>query len=302
VIFRSQHELPSSGAVELPSAPTVAAASSGQRRFSYQLGHERVSVTVEGQTLRGDERVLLHSDDNLAHGLPWEHAGFTVAPFVSDTSYRQLVADVTNRLLASIRAAGVELAGPLDLTHYHRHVRDDALHLRVLRDARAGFLLADFPIALAEVTDRVGALLGRSVTAENVGFALDRWHIRVVRPHSNDHNPLHRDVWLDRLRNAINLYVPLAGSDETSSLPLAPGSHRWPESVLVRTAQGASVDGVSYTVPAVVGCDRPLHLERPNPRANEILLFSPYLVHGGGRNTSADRTRVSLEMRFWRKP
>ena len=36
------------------------------------------------------------------------------------------------------------------------------------------------------------------------------------------------------------------------------------------------------------------------PRPNEVLVFSPYLIHGGAFNQQTDRTRVSLEMRFWR--
>jgi ectoine hydroxylase-related dioxygenase (phytanoyl-CoA dioxygenase family) len=40
-------------------------------------------------------------------------------------------------------------------------------------------------------------------------------------------------------------------------------------------------------------------LIRPNPKENEVMLFSPYLVHGGGYNFNADVTRISLEMRFW---
>jgi ectoine hydroxylase-related dioxygenase (phytanoyl-CoA dioxygenase family) len=39
---------------------------------------------------------------------------------------------------------------------------------------------------------------------------------------------------------------------------------------------------------------------RPNPSENEVLVFSPYLVHGGGYNTNIDITRISLEMRFWK--
>ena len=44
----------------------------------------------------------------------------------------------------------------------------------------------------------------------------------------------------------------------------------------------------------------PLTLERPNPGLNEVLVFSPYLIHGGAFNQQTDATRVSLEMRFWR--
>ena len=57
---------------------------------------------------------------------------------------------------------------------------------------------------------------------------------------------------------------------------------------------------MTFTVPSVVGAAFPLTLERPNPGPNEVLVFSPYLIHGGGFNQQVDRTRVSLEMRFWR--
>jgi ectoine hydroxylase-related dioxygenase (phytanoyl-CoA dioxygenase family) len=40
---------------------------------------------------------------------------------------------------------------------------------------------------------------------------------------------------------------------------------------------------------------------RPNPKPGQAMLFSPYLVHGGGYNLNTDTTRVSLEMRFWKK-
>jgi hypothetical protein len=51
----------------------------------------------------------------------------------------------------------------------------------------------------------------------------------------------------------------------------------------------------------VVSASRPLTLVRPNPRPNDVLVFSPYLIHGGAYNQERDRTRVSLEMRFWRR-
>lgn len=270
-------------------------------RFGYVLGNEAVSVAVEGVTVRGEDRVLLDADDDLSRGQPWHEHGFTIAPFVSRAAYDTLVCDVARRLESAMQKAHVQLDEPLRLEQYHHYVRDDDRHLAVLHDARAGYKLTDFPVDLDEVTDRISTLVGQAVTASNERHGLHCWHVRVIRPRSNDNNPLHRDVWLDRLRNAINIYVPLAGSNQDSSLPMVPGSHRWRESELVRTARGALIDGVSYTVPAVVGSDRPLRLVRPNPEPNQVLLFSPYLVHGGARNVCADTTRVSLEMRFWRR-
>ena len=40
-------------------------------------------------------------------------------------------------------------------------------------------------------------------------------------------------------------------------------------------------------------------LVRPNPGRNEMIVFSPYLIHRGGVNLNPDTTRMSLEMRFW---
>jgi ectoine hydroxylase-related dioxygenase (phytanoyl-CoA dioxygenase family) len=267
--------------------------------FRYELDGEAVEVVVEGQTIRGEPRVLVAEDDDLTRGQPWAEQGFVVAPFLSSDSFARLIEGVRTRLAASLRAAGAVIEGEFELTGYHRHIQSGEMHLRALQEARTGYPLGDFPIPLDEVTSRVSELLGTRVTPYNERHGLDKWHVRVIRPGSRDHNPLHRDVWLDRLRNAVNIYVPLAGSRHDSSLPLVPGSHRWSESELVRTAQGATVDGISYTVPAVVGSDRPLRLVRPNPGENELLLFSPYLVHGGAKNRT-DLTRSSLEMRFWR--
>ena len=74
------------------------------------------------------------------------------------------------------------------------------------------------------------------------------------------------------------------------------------ESDIERTAQGAKINGLSYTVPAVTDATYPLIATRPNPASNEILLFSPYLIHGGAFNNTTSTTRISLECRFWRDP
>jgi len=37
---------------------------------------------------------------------------------------------------------------------------------------------------------------------------------------------------------------------------------------------------------------------RPNPSINEILVFSPYLIHGCSDNHNEHMTRMSLEIRF----
>ncbi|HZS35509.1 MAG TPA: phytanoyl-CoA dioxygenase, partial [Polyangia bacterium] len=59
--------------------------------------------------------------------------------------------------------------------------------------------------------------------------------------------------------------------------------------------------GNAYSVPAVTGGTHPLRMIRPNPAPNHVLIFSPYLIHGGGVNLNPATTRMSLEMRFSRR-
>jgi ectoine hydroxylase-related dioxygenase (phytanoyl-CoA dioxygenase family) len=80
-----------------------------------------------------------------------------------------------------------------------------------------------------------------------------------------------------------------------------PGSHRWSESRVERTDTGAVLEGIRFNVPAVTAIKGSYTVERPNPRENQVLVFSPYLVHGGAVNLNNDKTRISIEMRLWKK-
>ena len=262
---------------------------------------EQVTFNVEGETGWGEASVLLDRDDNLIAGRPWEGDGFTVAPFLMPADYERLVAGVAAILARRMTSAGLSVPEPFVLERYHEVVTTDEAHAAVSAQGPWCYGLNDLPVPVAAVNSRVSEILGQrvSTTPPHREFP-EHFCFRVVRPRSRDNNPPHRDVWLDRLRNAINIYVPLAGSSPQSSLPLVRGSHRWPESEIERTLEGARVNGMVYTVPSVVGAAHPLTLERPDPRANEVLVFSPYLIHGGAFNQQTDRTRVSLEMRFWR--
>lgn len=270
-------------------------------KHRYSLDGSTIEVDVLGDTRFGDDDVLAQMDDDLTRDTSWAADGFSIEPFIGEPFASELLEGIRRMTRDACRSGGLDVPDEFALADYHRHVTSDGAHLAAMNLIRLGWSTTEFPVDVRTVEDRVSRVVGAEVTAINTAYGVDRWHIRVVRPGAHDYNPLHRDVWLDRLRNAVNLYVPLAGSDSGSSLPLVPGSHRWPESDIARTASGATVDGRAYTVPAVVDSRRPLDLVRPNPPPGSMMLFSPYLVHGGATNRNADRTRVSLEMRFWRR-
>ena len=61
------------------------------------------------------------------------------------------------------------------------------------------------------------------------------------------------------------------------------------------------LDGLKYSVPAIVGYTNSvdLKLTRPVVGPSDVLFFSPYLIHGGACNDS-EVVRISLEFRFWK--
>jgi ectoine hydroxylase-related dioxygenase (phytanoyl-CoA dioxygenase family) len=136
-------------------------------------------------------------------------------------------------------------------------------------------------------------------------FNDDVW-FRICRPtaaHPDDFNPCHRDIYLDFYRNIVNIYVPVVGSDERSSLLVQPGSHLWNEKETRITSGGAhfkTTTGKKYSVDAIVASKRPLQMVRPNPANGQMMIFSPYLIHGCASNESPDTTRISMEVRFIR--
>lgn len=270
--------------------------------FEYVLNGEVVRSAVEGDVIVGRDEVLSRNDDDLTRETPWSAQGYVVTKFVAAALVEQLRSGVRDLIAAVLRDGGVDVPSNFRLEDYHHMTAADArAHAVLFAGIRHGFPLTRLPIDPTAVEKRVGEVVDTEVTAHNESFGLHVFNLRVVRPGSDDNNPPHRDVWLDRLRNAVNIYVPLVGSDARSSLPVVPGSHLWSESEIVRTAAGATVNGSAYTVPAVVGAKRPLNFVRPDPAADEFLVFSPYLIHGGAKNLTGNVTRVSLEMRFWRR-
>lgn len=272
------------------------------KSVSFSYGRYQLRFEIEGDTFYGEDYVLLDRDDDLTADLPWSDLGYTVEPFLDPEEFIRLKQGIRRILQDLVEQVLGHEVPVFRMEHYHRYIDgDEARHRAFLSKYGGCFPIERFPISARTVEDRVSAICKKPLTLRNYQDAFPpEFCVRVVRPSSTDNNPLHRDVWLGRLRHAVNIYAALAGSTEDSSLPLVAGSHRWKESEIERTNQGATVNGRSFTVPAVTGARRPIELIRPNPGENEIMVFSPYLIHGGGVNRNPDETRVSLEMRFWR--
>lgn len=287
----------------------------------YQIENEIFEFELQGSVYAGPDEVLLNKDMNLLAGTPWNETGYTVQKFTSGYNFLKIKEGITQVISDLVKRSDGFPDENFSLEKYHEYV-DDAIHLKVAKRMHAGWHVSKFPVDFKIIEDRISEMVGQRVSAKakhiNVvgnkivesddknepenATVFYNFNLRIARPGGfKDNNPPHRDVWLDRLRNAVNIYVPLSGSNEKSSLPLIPGSHLLKESSIERTAKGAYLNEVEYTVPCVISINRkrPL-LIRPKVMENEVMIFSPYLVHGGGYNLNKDKTRVSIEIRFWK--
>ena len=273
-----------------------------KREMHYTIDEQAVHYELEGESIPGDDQILLTEDDDLTATAAWHQAGFTVEPFLPLMQFHELTKGLKQFIFQLLQKEAEASLKPFPLFAYHQHV-NDALHTALINRIRGCFTIDQLPIDPQLIEERISAISGIPLTLSNPALNGEAYFcLRIVRPKAKaDNNPPHRDVYLDHLRNGLNIYVPIAGSNELSSLPLMPGSHLVSEKDITRTASGAKINGTPFTVPCITAVQERLALIRPNPNLNEVLVFSPYLVHGGALNLNEDLTRISLEMRFFRR-
>jgi hypothetical protein len=275
----------------------------GEVCLIYYVDGIPVPVNITGEVFRGPEIRLIDLDDNIAKNCSWNDTGFSVSNFLGQKAFSALYSGLKSMVQGAIESVtGARMAG-FSLDRYHDCCFDRKTHLDVVSTLRRQSDISFFPIDHKTVDERISELCGAPLSCKVKGRAASGYFfIRLVRPRNfADNNPPHRDVWLEYLKDSINVYIPLGGSNELSSLSLVPGSHLWLESDTLRTAKGANVNGIDFTVPSVISMNPVLDMVRPRVTMNQVMIFSPYLIHGGAVNLNDDMTRVSLEMRFWRR-
>ena len=240
----------------------------------------------------GEDRVILSEDTNLL-----EYTNFNADGHAIFTA--NFAASISNFLKQMVATKIEEITSrQIDIEKYHLHISDEE-HTRIINAMPWKKTESPEIREFAEYMEtRVSEILERRVKI----FNDDIW-VRICRPSSvtsTDYNPCHRDIYLDFYRNIANIYVPIVGSNELSSLAMQSGSHLWNERDIVVTRGGAFFpnSGKKYSVDAVLRSRQPLQMVRPNPQEDEFILFSPYLIHGCSSNENADATRMSVEIRF----
>lgn len=268
--------------------------------MQYHVNGQTLEYSCEGDKIVGEPITLSEQGIDLTKEMAWHVAGYTISNLFSPHLNFQFENSTRHLLIKLWKEAGLTIPDIFPLHHYHLAATTQELHLKAV-DKTKLLSVDQFPVNIRLLEERISDILNVSLKVHNPFDNQKIFHFRVIRPKSRDNNPLHRDVWLEDYKDCINLYIPVAGSDERSSLILARGSHLWPESRVERTKQGAVVNGQKFNVPGVTNIFDSYELVRPDPQPGEVLLFSPYLIHGGAVNFNEASTRISIEIRLWKQ-
>ena len=270
----------------------------------------QVSLTLDGkpyhftaETERSFGRPeVLFAEEALFGGEPeWRERGYAVVDLLDPDTMARMVEGLTARVARDL----VELQPGLDLGRtaqalrqgqYHRIVASDDIHRQLVRRT-ANYRHSDLPIPAPDIYGRLQPHVRARLSEANPRLATEIVTVRLSRPGSRDFNPPHKDVYLDFYRGTLNVWMPLVGCSEQSTLPLVPGSHLWPEDQVDRGVSGNLFNGLRFNGPVVFGGPQPLAFVRPKVRPGQALVFTPNLVHGCAMNLGTDITRMSLELR-----
>lgn len=277
--------------------------------LSYTIGDKKYEVSVKDCPPfdYGKEVRLSREDTDIVYTQPWYDEGHTSAEFLSEEEFAHLKQGLTQSVANIIKSElGLEIPADFSLERYHDVVTSREDHFKVVGKTRDLFA-EDFNFPVKEVLPKFEKILGFGLTDINPEDGRELHIIvRINRPGSSDYNPPHKDVYervdeADYIPPFVNLWIPIAGVTENSSLPIAPGSHKITENLVLRTHNGAVVEGNKYRVRMIKEWGGSSHLERAKVGYGEVLFFSGHLIHGLAVNAEPDTTRVALEFRLFKK-
>ncbi|TJY36403.1 phytanoyl-CoA dioxygenase family protein [Pontimicrobium aquaticum] len=254
---------------------------------------------VEGDFFWGKEELLYEKEHSVISKTDWESLGYACVKVIEENEFDNLKHSIYTNIIKALKLNNIKFnEDTFTLSNYHKIVHNDALHLKVI-DITRNLTNGDFNFDINALAERFGKILGYKFTSWIEELKKTHVQIRINRPNSLDINPPHRDGYLSYWKDIINVWIPIEGCNEQTSLPVCPGSHLIKESDIFRTkSKGAKINGNTYYVPCILKTKQGmLNMVRPNPKQGEALIFTPFLIHGAAINNS-DVTRVSLELRF----
>jgi hypothetical protein len=264
------------------------------------INEEPYKFEVEGDFFWGENKLQYQIENSPISKMQWHNDGYAIVNAFNNSEFIKLKESVIQNIVSAIdqNVSGFD-SNNFILDDYHKVINTDALHNKVINITR-NLENKDFDFDIDALADKFGELLGCKLTTWIEELQKSHIQVRISRPNSLDINPPHRDGYLSYFKDILNLWIPIHGCNNQSSLPVMPSSHLIPENEILRTAsKGAKINGNTYYVPCILETNKGvIKMIRPNPMEGEALIFTPFLIHGAAVNNNKDITRISLELRF----
>lgn len=272
------------------------------------INNKKHTICVEDSTVfkYGDTTFLSNEKNDATFYQPWYKEGYKSISFLNEIEFLKLKNGITRCIEQIIKKELLIDTSGFELCNYHQYVIDDESHMLIASKTRDLFS-SDFDFSIQEMINRLENILGFELT-DDIPKSNSKLHIivRIVRPNSKDFNPPHKDIYeaLDEFSTTpqlINFWIPVAGVTNQSSLSISPKSHLISEDKILRTFEGGIINGNKYNVRTIKSWGGSSSLIRSDVKYGEVLVFSSYLIHGLAVNEESHSTRVSLELRLFKK-
>ena len=278
-----------------------------QQKTSFKIGSKNYSFKYSGKTFYGENKVLLDEQDNLLEKTPFNRNGYGIVNLNKHIRFNNIKSLIEGIIRKQIKKYTKINLKKFKLEKYHNYVDLDN-HYKIIKVISKGinfqksFQRKKLEKLLSEILLINVSTLNKNFQNKKHKFYLDprKFFLRIVRPNKNDFNPPHRDAYFDNHANGVNIFIPVAGSNNKSSLPVFPKSQRINEKNVLRTKLNSKFNNLKFSVPLIVETKPKIILKRPNPKKGQMMIFSSNLIHGGGINDNKNLTRFSIELRFWR--
>jgi Phytanoyl-CoA dioxygenase (PhyH) len=273
----------------------------------FEINNNPLKVSIEGspEFKYGKPEVLSNEENDIVYNLPWYDLGYSAVDFLNQSEFAFLKEGLIKSVKKIIEEELAISTEGFTLEKYHHFVKENDDHFKIVRRTRDLFS-ADFNFPIEEMMPKFEKLLGFSLSDIDPN-SKEKLHIivRINRPQSSDYNPPHKDIYEEVDKNDyippfLNLWIPIAGVTEKSSLPIVPGSHKIPENEILRTFDGGVVGGNIYRVRMIKEWAGSNQLERAKVNDGQVLFFSSHLIHGLALNEESDLSRVALEFRLFK--
>lgn len=275
---------------------------------NYLIGSDKISIKLgdECPLSFGEAKVLSNVDNDITFNQNWYEEDYKVIDLLTKEEFQSLKIGLSECVKNIVETELERKVSDLQLENYHLLIHNDLEHFKVVGRTRDLFE-GDFYLDIESFKRKLGAILGYELTSIDPDTG-EEMHviIRINRPGSKDFNPPHKDVYegVDNkgyIPKFVNFWIPIAGVNHNSSLPIVPGSHLIPESEILRTHVGADLGDRKYRVRAIKSWAGSNSLERANLEYGQVLVFSSHLIHGIAVNYESDITMVALEFRLYQK-